>query len=671
MLARIPLQITTIQSGTLKGEARDSATTSSELAALLEELSEVESYTDKSGLRNSGASPLFGLRTDIQILTGTLEPSSIDFSGSTLTPFEQEIIQGYTRDPFIIGGFPRLTQWTSNDVLVQTEKWVGILQPQLERFKAVYSAENENSGSNTSTSWLWDWQEGSVILRVPNIFVGPFNPLICFAPILRPLTNGVGRSVELFERDTARGFDTPNWFNAGPNEPWEIPGAGGWSDVEWSQSWEQHLFREGQSESKEFQFFVHDVVREGLLDGTYSGLRVSLRYSIDDVQRLIEQHRKGNSEDFFFEGPVVQFSNAFSRAPRNSPELEVRSFEQELDRSSAFVLEGNNHVGITFARSSRPNLPPEVEGNPSAEVRALLVAQISLLHKHFDILLNEDSAAPLANIDFDAGRLTAEVQIEPTKLHERIADLLDLTQDFDASNIAEFFDLYELDADGMPNYDSEQFWEFWHSEGNESYRTDKAFVDVLGDLTIYELFNDGSDRARGELKVQWFSVEGGTFDPEQPTSTGRMLGETRLFPRAYDPFGGAVGTLVSEIYPRLTTVGLKRGWSQSEPPQRVNVFLDDRPPQEMANLALRRTMTERNSGLYEDLAWGVVQGTRVGEGAWFIEPSEATLLSHDGRYHHFTFDPDLLPQGTWRFEFVRLNDGARLRQINAVNFSVS
>jgi len=112
-------------------------------------------------------------------------------------------------------------------------------------------------------------------------------------------------------------------------------------------------------------------------------------------------------------------------------------------------------------------------------------------------------------------------------------------------------------------------------------------------------------------------------------------------------------------------------WNKAENPQKIQVFIDDRPSQQMANATLNRSLNVRTSGLYDDLSWGVVQGAQIGAGAWFIEPSEHTLCSHDGRYHWFWFDPSNLPRGSWRFEFVRLNAGARLRQINAVDFSIS
>jgi hypothetical protein len=118
-------------------------------------------------------------------------------------------------------------------------------------------------------------------------------------------------------------------------------------------------------------------------------------------------------------------------------------------------------------------------------------------------------------------------------------------------------------------------------------------------------------------------------------------------------------------------VGLRRLWAKIEGPSKVLVYVDDRPPEQITNATLRGAINSRTSALYPDLAWGVCAVGTYGGFQWFIEPSNQTLLSHDGRYHWFWLDPNNLPKGSWRFEFRRLDTGEIVRQINNIEFNIT
>lgn len=708
MLTRIPAQITTLQSARLTNGPFAGAEGPSETEELLEGLTDEKLYDSDAPLRNSGAAPLFALQTDITLLPGTFIPGQPD---NPLTARIEDVSSQPI--PYIDGSVSFPSQWDSDNVLIQRENWVGLWAPRIERFNEVYDLPLDDSSYSASGSapspnssdpddrkirLAFDWEEASLVFRCPSIITGPINPIILFVPVIKDLSEGLGRSDTLVDNDVRRSNsgrysrDVPNWLWSSAGEPWQIPGAAGPEDVDWEEAWEMPLLRPGQSESREFHFDVPPNVLEGLLGGSYSGLRISLRYSDADVRRVFFEDSSVREQGVSttevpngitqrtFSGHELQLSNLFSRTQLNSPSLEVRSLEHELDRSSAFILDREQLIGINFSRYARPSLPPELD-DPDAEVQVLLEARIHLLYESFPIALNlQQEGSPIglpsAEIDRRKGRLTANVQIDPDLLDQRVIDILGFQTEFDPSVVAEFFSPSELLPDGSPDYDNEAYWNFYNSEGNEKYRHDKPFVDVLGDVTLHEILSVGTDRfniatSRSELNAHWVFVESGaTIDPDNLGATGRVLGTSNLEPRDFDPFGAQVGTLVNDIYPRITTVGLRRSWSGDEPPQMIQVFVDDRPPQQMANATLRRTLTRRTSAVFEDLAWGVVQGSQQGEGRWIIEPSDATLLSHDGRYHWFIFDPDALPRGTWRFEFVRLNNGSRLRQINKVDFTL-
>lgn len=609
MLLRLPLEFTTLQGSDLRPSG-DSSNARNPY--------DPKDYISRVILLNSGASAVWSLRSDVR----RLSPSESYETGQ---------------------------EWE------QIEREVGLCVIDRSRLDSAYGSGLRD----------FDWVFGELVFKSPSLFVGPYNPIIRVLPVLRPLPNRVGRGVQL---SSARGdLDSPNWLwsggvTAGIKNNWAIPGALGSSDVDWDEVQEFLLFDVDQKATDVLRFELSDVVRSGLLSGVYSGLRISLRYSEEDLARIF-----ADSSLEVFEGQSLQLANNFSRIQLLKPYIELGSLEQKLDRSSSFVVDELNLVGINFSRQGVPDLPPELKGVGAKDVRALLLAELSLFYETFELVLNDsyEEPAPLANILLDEGRLEAEVGVASDILDRRLVDLLGLTTELDLDALPE--GVYEGEEF---NYDHPLFYSFWHSEENASYRRDKRFVDVLGDITLRESLLEGSQRFKINLRVLWQIAEAdyegsGVYDKE------RVLGSTNIAIKDWDPFGSEVSTLVNDVYPRITTVGLKRSWSVSEMPQRINVFIDDRPPQQMANATLRRTLNSRTSALFDDLAWGIVVGSQIGAGEWMIEPGEHTLCSHDGRYHWFWFDPLNCPRGTWRFEFVRLNSGARLRQINAVDFSIS
>jgi hypothetical protein len=612
MLLRLPLQFTALQGADLK-PAPPSPTP-------IRNPYDPNDYVSGVVLYNSGAAGVWSLRSDVV----RLSDAEAYEEGSRFRQIERE---------------------------------VGLCVLDRSRFIDAYGFGQRN----------FDWVFSELVFRTPSLVVGPYNPVIRVLPVIRTLPNGVGRGVQLSVSNVRSNVDAPNWIWSGGTlggvkNTWAQVGALGSSDVDWDQVQEFQLFDVDQKATDTFRYELSETIRVGLLNGSYTGLRISLRYSDEDLERIFADSSVGE-----FKGQSIQFANNLSRAQLLSPFIELGSDEQKLDRSSSFIVDEANLVGINFSRQGVPDLPPEAKTVPPSDVRALLLTELNLLYEKFEIVLNDisTSPAPLATILPTEGRFEAEVAILPELLDQRLVDLLGLTTELDPAAIPP-----EVEDPSTFGYNHPLYYDFWHSEANAAYREDKRFVDVLGSVTLREALLEGSQRFKINLRVLWQvadpDYEGtGTYDED------KVLGKTDLAIKDWDPFGSEVSTLVNDIYPRITTVGLKRSWSVGEMPQRVNVFIDDRPPQQLANATLRRTLNSRTSALFDDLAWGIVWGAQIGAGNWMIEPSEHTLCSHDGRYHWFWFDPVNCPRGTWRFEFVRLNSGSRLRQINAVDFSVS
>jgi hypothetical protein len=535
--------------------------------------------------------------------------------------------------------------------LSTVDNQVGLATIALEQLKGVFSPTH---------SYPIEWQSGKIILRTPAILVGPYNPFIVVQPVLAPLPNQSGRGAVYIDGDVIAGkadVDAPNWiFTGGVDEygaplTWFGAGASDPRDVDVDAAFEFPLFKSSERTTDWVELELPLAVLQGLLNGTYSGLRFSLRFDEEAQQSILREYGVNSSFTEPFVSDALKFANDFSRNQLLTPMLELQSFEQTLDRSSAFNVDAENLIGVTLRRAGAPALPSNLyEG-----ATCTLVARLSLFYDTYIATVNQDGYGELpgAVVDVANSYIYTTTQINPDALDSRLVDLYGFTTAPHPDSFPE--DIYE---GGELNYNHPEFYNFWHSPLNESFRNDRQVVTVLGDTTLRDGLLEGSNRFKLDLVAIW-------------TLAGKKVAEREIRPRDLDPFGSSVIIETADVYPRITTSNLKRSWSKDENPQRVNVFVDDRPPQRMANATYRRNQISRTSGVFDDLAWGIVPSAQLGAGSWIVKPSEATLLSHDGSYHWFWFDPNMLPRGSWRFEFVRLNDGAALRQINPVNFSVS
>lgn len=572
--------------------------------------------TNRLALQNSGAAPSWVLST------------RIDFAEDTYGELEA-------------GG----TRCTA----VQTQTKVGICVPNLEHLERFYGNGELDI----------QWGSLQLVLRTPVEIVGPGNPSLFVNPLIRPLPLGVGKGLYLNASPGGdpRTTDIPNWI-----APWEVPGALGALDV--AAGIEVPLLNDAKG--RIFKFTLPESWIAPLLSGEYSGLRIGLKLDDGYVASVFRDSTPEQLRDGWETQPLAFANSTPGKSNLWAPELELGSLEQELDRSSAFVLDQKNLIGITFQRAGRAAYPEEIKPlvspYPTSDIRALLIARLNVLYQTFEIVLNDDAYAESDSVNFhpSAGRLTTTTGIFEDLLPRTLVDLLGLTTEPDPSTIP--YDASSESQEYPIPYDDPRFYEFWNSPLNAPFREDRPFVRTLGRTTLLEALRDGSPDFRAELVCLWQFKNVGGWE---------TFAEKNLAVEALDPFDSRVSALLTEVYPRVSTVGLRRLWAKIEGPSKVLVYVDDRPPEQITNATLRGAINSRTSALYPDLAWGVCAVGTYGGFQWFIEPSNQTLLSHDGRYHWFWLDPNNLPKGSWRFEFRRLDTGEIVRQINNIEFNIT
>jgi hypothetical protein len=313
-------------------------------------------------------------------------------------------------------------------------------------------------------------------------------------------------------------------------------------------------------------------------------------------------------------GDEIWFGTEYSRSANLAPYLEVSNTDQFLSRNSALELDNDNLVSIEHV-SNGFNIMPNYKGQPydSYDMRCTLVATLSLLYSKTNVVLDQSAAT------FD--------QSVPGRIFSTVNPSANINVDDEIVNI---FSVIE----GASRVGSDTFREGVIS-GSRNYTLE---------INAHWELEDGSD---------WVVINKTKIDVDFPTVVDTNLMYTDNF-----------------AYPRLTTVGMRRDFRSAEGPLKIRVFVDNRPPMEIANLQMRRRLNSRRSAVISDLAWGVSSGRQRHPGDWVLQPSDATLLDHDGSTHTFIFDPSILPPGLYKFEFVNLRNGNIIRQSNAIDFQI-
>jgi len=504
----------------------------------------------------------------------------------------------------------------------ENEKVVAICKPNLELTKK-YNFDQEN------------WEKAFFVWKSPTRYVGPINPTITFSPIISELKN-LGRGAFFTSEDGnfPKTWDFPNWTHRESGIPWGEPGASGILDLDLSNTFSTELLSDETRESAEFRVEIPLLVFQGLLDGSYSGLRIS----------MLEDEEAGKCVN------PLQFSNDLIRNYTTLPYIQLESTEDQfLDRTGNFLPWEKNNLSISFSVSGIPKFPIEI--STSSELRMRIKAVVSLLYKRYELDIFQTE---LIDIELEQCILKTVAELDQAFLDKEVKEIF----------VDEGF-LVDQPGVTIPDYEDPGFYDAWHDPLNREFRESQPVLNALGSTTLREAIINGSKTFKIDLFNVWEHKEG-----TQTDEIWRELGKREIRVSDLDEFGSFVGKFDGEVYPRVTTVGLRRRFLSGEGPQKVVVFIDDRPPQQMANATLRRNANKRYSGLYEDLAWGIVSGSQINPGNWIVEPSESTLLSHDGNYHYFTFDVEALPLGPLKFEFVRLSNNSLVRQINTVTFVV-
>lgn len=668
MLKRIPFRFTTLQSGQVRPELEDVLTD--------ELLRDPSSYTSNRPLANSGSAGIFALETQIAV-------ARAEANG---------IVPVLTQPLSVALGVPELTQYR-RDFLDESDE-----------IRAVWEFN--------------EWSRVELHLRTPELITGPMGWEIQAVPVVRPLPKGVGQGTHLLFSDgdrPHRALDQPNWLHTGEFDvdglpiPWEAPGALGVADIDMSLASVRVPLTSPTGEGIDsLTIPLPTGVMEGFADGSLTGLRLVLLPTPSLIERVFGRLLDSTggvflaTEDFeiiqtvdlldillyggrqilgvggleggyevlaLWRGEPLRWSNALSRHQLTIPLLEVGTQSQFLDHSSAFDPDVENVITFWERVNGIKRLPESVRmaledvssGNTSLDTvvgDVELVGRLRLLRAQFEVsipFMNGSTAEWEAKLG--TKEMRASVQIDPVALETPLSELLGLES---GPNPAAWG---VSDPDEIPDYDDDSFRAGWVDPLNEAWRRDRPVVLSLDGATLRDAM-EGSPNYLFQLEAHWTI-------PTIGSSSTRTV-KSSLIPMMPDPVGSNASMLDGSVFPRVAVATMKEVWSRSEGPQRVEVFVENRGPQPLTNQEIRRSNFERRSALFTDLAWGIVSGnSEVGSvGRWEIEPSVDTLLSHDGFRHWFWFDPEGLPRGLWRYEFVRLNTGARMRSINPRSFRV-
>jgi hypothetical protein len=195
------------------------------------------------------------------------------------------------------------------------------------------------------------WNTAHLIWKTPTKYVGPVNPNIKIIPIIAEV-NSTGRGAFFTPESGSypKTWDFPNWIFRSEGVPWDGLGATGPLDVDLANSFSVKLLEDNEKEKSEFKIALPLPIVSGLLDGTYSSLRVSIEVD-DEAEKCTAP---------------LQFSNNLARNYNTLPYLQYENIEEQfLDRTGNFLLWKENDLSISFSVSGLPQFPADITDRKS------------------------------------------------------------------------------------------------------------------------------------------------------------------------------------------------------------------------------------------------------------------------------------------------------------------
>lgn len=250
------------------------------------------------------------------------------------------------------------------------------------------------------------WDNAVLVLKCPARTYSKIKPIITVAPTLVEFE--IGRGAWLASEKVTNNIENSvsgvsNWEYRDDSVAWDAPGAVGVNDIDISESITYEL---NQPYWDEVAIPLSSQILSGLLDGTYTGVRVSLEPNTSDNE--------------------IWFGTLESRSRGLRPFLELRSENQFLSNNSSFDIDNINTLSLENINNGISTMPT-YKGQPynSYNVRCNLNLVLSHLREKSTILLDQ-SAAIFDSVS--SGRISAT--IDPSSLiniDDRIVDIFNVS----------------------------------------------------------------------------------------------------------------------------------------------------------------------------------------------------------------------------------------------------